>query len=121
MLPDFHHKNKAKCYRIFVMDIWYVYLVPLPSTLGKHRLRPHPFRNQSSKPNLFKSTKTNANSLFLIANVLKLRFYQNKGLSMDRHCRVPNTFPMRNLTSELKNQDLLFVLIRLGKTTFFLD
>ena len=39
---------------------------------------------------------------------------------MDRRCEVPNTFPTRNQTSELKNQDSLFVRIRLGKTLFFL-
>ena len=39
---------------------------------------------------------------------------------MDRHCGVPNTFPTRNQIFELKNQDFLFVRIRLGKTLFFL-
>ena len=66
-----------------------------------------PFQNQTSKPNSFKALKANSNSLFLIANVQKLRFYQNKGLSLDRQCGVPNTFPTRNQTSELKNQDFL--------------
>ena len=57
---------------------------------------------------------------FLTANVLKLRFYQNERLSMDRCYRVPNTFLTHNQTSELKNQDFLSIHIRLGKTTFFL-
>ena len=85
-----------------------------------HRSRPHPFYNQASKPNLIKAPKANANSSFSIANVLKLWFYQNKGLSMDRCCGLPNTFPTRNQTSKLKNQDFLPISIRLGKTTFFI-
>ena len=104
MLLDFHHGNLAS----------------IPNALGKHRLGPHPFRNQTLKPNLFTAPKSNANSLFFIANVQKLRFYQNKGLSMDRRCGVSNTFPARNQISELKNQDFLSIHIRLGKTTFFL-
>jgi len=44
----------------------------------------------------------------------------NKGLSMDKCCGVPNTFPKRNQTFELKNQDFLPICIRLGKMTFFL-
>jgi len=39
---------------------------------------------------------------------------------LDRRYEMPNTFPARNQTFELKNQDFLFVYIRLGKTTFFL-
>ena len=35
-------------------------------------------------------------------------------------CGVPNTFPTRNQTSELKNQDFLPIHIRLGKIHFFL-
>ena len=70
-------------------------------------------------PNL-KALKANVNSSILIINVRKLRFYQNKGLSTNRHCGVPNTYPKRNQTFELKNQDFLPIHIRLGKTTFFL-
>ena len=43
--------------------------VATSNTLGKHRLGPHPFPNQTSKPNTFKALKANANSLFSIANV----------------------------------------------------
>ena len=57
---------------------------------------------------------------FLTANVLKLRFYQNEELFMDRCYEVPNTFPTYNQTLKLKNQDFLSIHIRLGKTTFFL-
>ena len=59
--------------------------------LGKHRSGPHLFRNQTSKRNTFKAPKANVNSLFSIANVLKLWFFQNKGLSSGRHYGVPNT------------------------------
>ena len=104
MLLDFSHEN----------------LATIPNTLGKHRSRPHPFQIQTSKPNSLKASKDNANSSFSITNVLKLRFYQNKGLSMNKHYGVPNSFPTRNQTSELKNQDFLPIHIRLGKTTFFL-
>ena len=69
----------------------------------------------------FKAPKSNANCLLSTANVRKLRFYQNKGLSLDRCCGVPNTFPTRNQNSELKNQNLLPIHIRLGKTTLFLS
>ena len=80
LLPDFRYGN----------------LATIPNTLGKHRSRPHPFRNQTSKPNAFKASKANANSLYLIANVQKLWFYQNKGLPTKRHYGVFNTFPTSN-------------------------
>ena len=67
-LLDFHHENKAKHCRIFAVEIW----ASIPNALGKHHLGPHPFRNQTSKPNTFKASKANANSSFSIANVLKL-------------------------------------------------
>ena len=86
----------------------------------KHWLRPHPFWNQALKPNTFKAPKANANSLFSTANIQKLRFYQNKWLFLDRRCKGPNTFPTRNKTSELKNQDFFPIHVRLGKTNFFL-
>ena len=74
--------------------------------------------NTLSKLNSLKTPKANANSLFLIANILKLRFYQKKGLSTDRRCRVPNTFLTRNQTFDFNNQDFLSIHIILGKTTF---
>ena len=69
----------------------------------------------------FKAPKANAYCLFSTANVRKLRFYQNKGLSLDRCCGVPNTFPTRNQNSKLKNQKFSPIRIRLGKTTLFLS
>ena len=87
MLPDFHYGNLALT----------------SNTLGKDRSGSHPFRDQTSKPNTSKALKANANSLFSIVNVQKLCFYQNKELSLGRRCGVPNTFPTRNQTSELKN------------------
>ena len=74
----------------------------------KHQSRPHPFYNQASKPNSIKAPKANANSSFSIANVRKLRFYQNKRLSMDRRYGVPNTFPTHNHISELKESRFFF-------------
>ena len=47
MLPNFHHGN-----------------LKTSITLGKHWSRPHPFRNQNSKPNTFKAPKANANNCF---------------------------------------------------------
>ena len=73
----------------------------------------------TSKPNFFKALKATTNNLFLSANDQKLRFYQNKELSYDRHCGVSNTFPTRNQTSESKNQDFHHP-FRLGKTDYFL-
>ena len=86
----------------------------------KHRSRPHPFRNQTSKPNSIKASKANANNSFSIANVRKLRFYHKKRLSTDGHYGVPNTFPHVTRFLNSKNQDFLFIRIRLGKTSFFL-
>ena len=68
---------------------------------------------------MFKAPKINTNRSFSTANVQKLWFYQNKGLSTNRRCGVRNTFPIRNQTFELKNQDFLSIHM-LGKTTFFL-
>ena len=114
-LLDFRHENRRNATRF---SSWNLALIL--NTLRKHQSRPYPFWNQTSKPNPFKAPKVNANSLFLITNVLKLRFYQNKGLSTDRRCGVRNTFPTRNQTSELKNQDFLPIHIRLGKMLFSL-
>ena len=59
--------------------------------------------------------------MFFTANLQKLRFYQNKGLSLDKHYGVSSTFPTRNQTLEPKNQDVFAIHIRLGKTPFFLS
>ena len=77
------------------------------NALGKHRLGPHPFKSQTSKPPCIRSPKSQCQNHVFIANLQKLKFYQNKGLSLDRRCGLPNTFPTRNQTSELKNQDFL--------------
>ena len=90
-----------------LLNFRYENLVTIPNVLAKHLTKATPFPNQTSKPNLFKAPKANANSLFLFANDQKLRIYQNKGLSHNRRCGAPNTFPTRNQASELKNQDFL--------------
>jgi len=73
-----------------------------------------------SKPNTVKASKTNANSLFLTTNVQKLRFYQNKGFSLDNV--VGYLIPSLHITKLLNSRIKIFlpVHIRLGKTTFFL-
>ena len=75
--------------------------------LGKHRLRPHPFKSQTSKPHACKAPKANVKIMFFTANIWKSRFHQNKGFSLNKHCGVPNTFPTHNQTSGLKNWDFL--------------
>ena len=64
MLPIFYYGNLAL----------------IPNALGKHQLRPHPFRNQTSKPNTFKAPKANANSssrfLFVKKKIPSFKFGQ---------------------------------------------
>ena len=91
MLPDFFHGNLALCL----------------NALGEHILRPHLFKSKTLKPPCMQSPKSQCQNHVFIANLQKLRFYQNKGLSLDRHYGVPNTFPKRNQTFGLKNQDFL--------------
>ena len=85
MSPDFRLGNLTFC----------------SNAIGKHRLGPHIFKSQTSKP-----PKPMSKSFFS-TNFQKLRFYQNNGLSLDRRCVVPNTFPSCNQTSASKNQDFL--------------
>ena len=47
-------------------------------------------------PHACKALKANAKIMFFITNLRKLWFYQNKGLSLDRCCGVPNTFLTSN-------------------------
>ena len=117
--------SEVKCSRIFAMKVRRNAIGFSLWKFGnnfKHTWKASIGTTPISKPNLKTqhSLKANASSLFSIANVLKLWFYQNKGLSSDRRCGVPNTFPSRNQTSELKNQDFFPIHIRLGKTTIFL-
>ena len=88
-LPDFHRGNLVLC----------------PNALGKHRLGPHPFKSQTSKPPCMQSPKSQCQSYAFTANLWKLRFSENKRLSLDRRCGVPNTFSTHNQTSRPKNQD----------------
>ena len=105
MLPDFHRGNLAS----------------IPKIASKALIETTPFLKPNLEAYSFKTPKANANCLFSTANVRKLRFYQNKGLFLDRCYGVPNTFPTHNQNSELKNQDFLPIRIRLGKMTFFLS
>ena len=78
-----------------------------------------PFPKPNLKAQYFQAPKANANRSFLIANVRKLRFYENKELSTDWRYGVPNTFLAHNQNSELKNQDFLSLHNGFGKMTFF--
>ena len=53
-------------------------LASTSNTLEKHRSGPHPFWNQTSKPNTFKAPKAKANSLFWIAYVQNYVFSKIK-------------------------------------------
>ena len=102
MLSNFHRGN----------------LAPNPKCTRKTSIGTTPIPKPTLKPNAFKAPKANANVLFSIASLRKLRFYQNKGLSLNRRCGVPNTFPTCYQTFELKNQDFLPIHVRLGKRPF---
>ena len=77
------------------------------NAIGKHRLGPHPFKSQTSKPPCMQSPGSQCQNHVFTANFWKLRFYQNNGLSSDKRCGVPNTFPTCNQTPRPKNQDFL--------------
>ena len=82
-------------------------LVLCLNALGKHRLGLRPFKSQTSKSPCLLSPENQCQNHFFTANLRKLRSYQNKGLSLDRRCGVPNTFPTRKQTFGLKNQEFL--------------
>ena len=64
----------------------------LPECLRKANIGTTPIQKPNLKaPHACKASKANAKIMFFTANLRKLRFYQNKGLSLDRHCGVPNT------------------------------
>ena len=89
------------------LDFRHGSLVLCLNALGKHRLGPHPYKSQNLKaPMHAKPQKPMQNHVFT-SNFQKLRFYQNKGLCLDRRCGVPNTFLTRNQTPGPKNQDFL--------------
>ena len=67
-----------------------------------------------------RSLESQCQNYVFIVNLQKLKFYQNKGLFLDKRYGVPNTFPTYNQTSELKNQVFFAIHIRLGKMPFFL-
>ena len=91
VLPDFCREN----------------LVLNSNAIGKHRLGPRPFKSQTSKPLCMQSPESQCQNHVFIANFRKLRFCQNKGLSLDRRYGVLNSFPTHVQTFEPKNQDFL--------------
>ena len=80
LLVGFHDGNLALC----------------SNALRKCRLGPHPFKSQTSKPLCMQNPESQCRNHVFTTNFRKLRFYQNKGLPLDRRCRVPNTFPTYN-------------------------
>ena len=82
----------------------------LPKCLRKYHTR------SKAKP---QSPESQCQNHVFTSNLQKLRFYQNKGLSLDMRCGVPNTFPTYNQTSELKNQDFLPSTLDKEKCPFF--
>ena len=62
-------------------------------------------KTKPQSPHACKAPKANAKIMFFTANLQKLRFYQNKILSLDKHYGLSNTFHTHNQAFELKNQD----------------
>ena len=114
-MPNFRCESKVTCRWIFTMKIQYFAQMPQESINWDHTHS----KAKPQNPHECKAPKSNAKIIFFTANLRKLR-YQNKGLSLDRCCEVPNTFPTRNQTSGLKNQDFFAIHIKLGKMPFFL-
>ena len=50
-------------------------------------------KTKPQSPHACKAPKANAKFMFFTANLRKLRFYQNRGLSLDRRCGVPTPLP----------------------------
>ena len=89
--------------RIFAEEIQYFARMPQESIDWDHthsKAKPY-------SPYACKASKANTKIMFFTANLQKSRFYQNKGLSLDRRHGLLNTFPICNQTSGLKNQDFL--------------
>ena len=92
------------CMYIYICssDFRFGNLVLCSKALGKHRLGPHQFKSQTSKPPCMQSPDSQCQNHVFTANFPKLRFYQNKGLSLDKRCRVPNTSPHETKLSDLR-------------------
>ena len=76
-MPSFHHKSKVTSRRIFVVEIG-----TLLECLRKAQIGTTPFQNQTSKPLRMQSPKSQCQNHVFTANLQKLRFNQNKGLSL---------------------------------------
>ena len=99
-MPNFHCESKVTCRQIFTGEIWHFSRMPWESIDWDHT-------HLKAKPQILhacKAPKANAKIMFFTANFRKLIFYQNKGLSLDKHCGVSNT-STRNQTFGTKNQD----------------
>ena len=115
-MPNFHYESKVTCCQIFTMEIWYFARMPQESIDWDHTYSKSEPQNPPHMQSLERQCQ---NHVLFTANLQKIRFYQNKGLSLDMHCGVPNTFPTRNQTSELKNQDFLPSALDLKKKCIF--
>ena len=101
-MSNFCCESKVTRHWIFTVEIWY-----FVECLRKAEIETTPIQKLNLKaPMHAKSQKPMPKPCF-IANLCKLRFYQNKGLSLDKRCGVPNSFSTRNQTFGPKNQDFL--------------
>ena len=92
-MPNFHSESKVTCCHIFAMEIWYFARMPQESIDWDHTYSKSEPQNPPHMQSLERQCQ---NHVLFTANLQKIRFYQNKGLSLDRYCRVPNTFSTRN-------------------------
>ena len=100
-MPNFHRESKETSRRVFGVEIWHFARMPKESIDWDHSHS----KAKTSKPPCMQSPKSQCRNRVFTTNLQKLRFYQNKGLSLDRRCGVPNTFSTCNQTSGPKNQD----------------
>ena len=88
-MPNFHCESKVMCRRIFTMEIWYLARMQFESLDWDHTLS----KAKTLKPPCKKSPESQCQNHVFTADLQKLRFYQNKGLSLDKHYGVSSTFP----------------------------
>ena len=104
-MPNFRCDSKVTYRQIFIVEIWHFVWTPLENIDWDHTHS----KAKLQSPHTCKAPKANAKIIFFTTNLPRLRFYQNKGLSLDRRCGVPNTFSTRNQTSKPKNQDFFLL------------
>ena len=115
-MPNFYHESKVTSSRIFTVEIWHFAQMPYESIDEDHTLS----KAKTSKSPCIQSPESQCQNHIFTVNLWKLRFYQNKWLSLDTSCGASNTFSTHNQTLEPKNQDFFAIQIGLRKMTFFL-